>query len=295
MAAALLGGVVGAVAVDALREEASTAAPTKAARAESERRIERIEERLVAFERRPARAHSEARDGAEPATSARDTDSQTTAAPGESGPGGEPGEAAPDDEFVNRVAAALGEIDRRKQAAQQRETLEQRRDRYLAEVHKQYANYRVPLDLSDTEITHLESISEEFVDHRIELQNSGAGDVEIAAQERAARREIRDVLGAERYRKLRGLELDKVARPVIVMAATRAGVDTEQRERIETLLSDHIERIVDYDVTLRTDEVPDAERKRIQDEMNRANRDAWDRLRNEILTEEQRGRVPERL
>jgi hypothetical protein len=293
VAAALLGGAVGAFLTDALRDDARDA-PSAATR-DRELRIERMEQRLVDVERKPARSRAEARAATAIDDVRADAEGPDAAALHSVDPSDEPTVDAPDEEFVQRVAAALGEIDRRKKAAEQRETIEQRRSRYLSEAHKQYANYRDPLALSDGDVTRLESISEKFVDQRIELQTSGADGAALAEQERAARREIRDVLGAERYRKLRGLELDKVARPVIVMAATRAGVDTEQRERIETLLSDHIERIVDYDVTLRTDEVQDDERKRIQDEMNRANREAWDRIRNDILTQEQRGRVPERL
>jgi hypothetical protein len=72
-------------------------------------------------------------------------------------------------------------------------------------------------------------------------------------------------------------------------------VDKEQRDRIERLLDQHIEGLVDLDVRARTEELSAEERQAIREKMDAANRAAWDRLRNEILDAEQRERVPKRL
>ena len=76
--------------------------------------------------------------------------------------------------------------------------------------------------------------------------------------------------------------------------ARGVGITTEQRERIEDLLENHIERVVDHDVRLKTEELPAEERARLGRELQVASRQGWDRLRNEILNEEQRKRVPKR-
>ena len=303
VAATLFGGIAGAVMSLSLAPSVEGDwgdGSTGTTPAELAERVNVLEARLAEAESRPARSRSGSRRGAETAEDASaspralGTPLDATETEPRVPQYDDLGLPVPEESFLARVSAAMTEIERRRKARSAQENLVQRRDKFLASIKKRYRNYREPLQLSGDELERIEKTATTYVDERLDLQADGATRPELEARDREARREIRAILGTDRYRKLRRLELDQSARPVIVDAANRAGVDAGQRKQIETLLADHIERVVDLDVRLRTDEVSDDERRQIREQMNTANRSSWDRLRNDILTDEQRERVPER-
>ncbi len=250
---ALLGGGVTALLGSALTP-APEAAPADTSALEE--RITQLESRMAQAERtkRSARRERRKEAGTAKAAAAAESASETdSSGPLPSGPVDDLGLPVPEEEFVTRVAAALTEIEKRRAERKQREQLIGRRDGYLAEVKKRYTNYKGPLALTDEELGRIQTVAETYVDERLLLQADGHAQEELLARDRKARRDIRDIMGPDRYRKLRALELDRAARPVIVDAAGKAGVDSEQRKQIERLLSDHIERIVDSDVRVRTE------------------------------------------
>ncbi len=165
----------------------------------------------------------------------------------------------------------------------------------MGEVDRRLRDYKAKLELTDAEATAFRAAAEAGLERHLVAQADGASREDLAAIDREKERAYREILGNAKHREFRKLEIDHLARPVIVDAANRAGVDSHQRDQIERLLSDHIERYVDPEIRLRTEELDAATRGSIMKDMKEANRAAWDRLRNQILTPEQRERVPVRL
>jgi hypothetical protein len=295
--AAVVGGIAGSAATLVVSPPASDDAGTPAALVE---RVVELERRAETADRRPERTRRRpAPDDASPALPTDIEPAPTT----DDAPGGAErprelfgnlGLTPPSDEFVARVAAAMELIEQRKKERMSLEKADKSKAKVLADLAKKLTNYTKPLDLTDAEIAEYTELATEYLDERFDAQLEGAEQSELRAMDRAARRGVQALLGADRYRKMRALEIDTLARPVIADTANRAGVTTEQREQIETLLSTHIERMVDVDVRMRTEELPAETLRELQTEVQRMNRQAWDDLRYDILTEEQRGRVPER-
>ncbi len=202
---------------------------------------------------------------------------------------------APPPEFVDLVRSAIDEIKRQDAEGSVEQRVADQRKKYLYEVDKKLTNYRDKLGLTDEQVTAFRAAAEAGYDERLQAQLDGKPQNELQALDRKRHREFRDIIGGAAYRDFRKLELDAVARPTIVSIAGQAGVDREQRDRIERLLDEHIEGIVDLEVRVRTEELDPEERRAIQEEMQDASRSAWDRLRGNILDAEQRERVPKRL
>jgi len=303
---AAIGGVSGWFASEMARDPA-----TPGELRVLEKRVAEVERRVPDDRERPVRR----RDRIDPRTAGVEPPSHSAegASPGEGSPewldrvqrgeaaranthrgdGGIPKTAPP--EFVDLVRSAIDEIKRQDDEQRTDKKVADQRGKYLREVDKKLVNYRDKLGMTDEQVAAFRRVAEAGVDARLAAQAEGLERSELEALDRVRHREFRDVLGGDGYREFRKLELDAVARPVIVSISGQAGVDREQRDRIERLLDEHIESIVDLDVKLRTEEIDGKERTAIHERMRDASRSAWDRLRGSILDAEQRGRVPKRL
>jgi len=304
--AAALGGVAGAMAVGLTAGSADRA--ESAATEVRELREERQDlfSRLEALEKKRPRASDRPRSSDEPGASAAEALRVSRAMGAEddparhaiTGPLADGTLGGPDDvdqAFVDRVRAAIETIRRENREANAEGEQRRKREKYLNGLDKRLSNYKDRLGLTDPQVADLGRLAERAFDERAAAQVAGATGDELASMDRETARVSQGLMGQETYREFRKLELDRAARPIIVDAAIKAGVDQEQRDQIETLLTRHIEKVVEWDVRVRTDDLPGDERERIMTEYRNANRDAWDRLRSDILTEEQRQRVPIRL
>ncbi len=311
VAGAAAGAVAGAVA--------SAPAPSATGDAALDRRIADIERRVerAAIETPRRRRHAgQAGQAGQAADAAADDDlarraaaglqaaAATTSADDGLGGGGDrsPGGREADDgivavspEFVASVRAAIDTIRREDESAARIQKLRDARAKYVRNLDRRLTDYQEVLRLDDQQLEALRTTALAGMDERLRAQAGGAAAEELASMERERQRSIRDVLGGATYREMRKLELDEMARPTVVSVAGKAGVNSEQRTRIERLLDQHIESIVDLDVRARTEDLSAEERQAIEDRMDAANRAAWDRLRGEILDAEQRERVPKRL
>lgn len=239
----------------------------------------------------PVTGHAGADRPADEPTGSGGAAATTSAADGADGEG----RVAVAPEFVQSVRAALDQIRREDARAKEIQGLRDERAKYVHDLDRRLANYQELLGLSDDQVEAIRATAQEGMDEILRARAQGVEGEELATLERARQREVRDLVGGATYREMRKLLLDEMARPVIVSVAGQAGVDKQQRDRIERLLDEHIEGLVDLDVRVRTEELSAEERQAIQAKMNDANRAAWDRLRNEILDAQQRERVPKRL
>ncbi len=297
---AVIGGAVGSWLTSATPPPASTAGadgiegtaddlagPTPPAEiAALARRVEQVERRVGT---RGARRAAPQPDGSEPAVQPFRGGGDSVAAPwfdtsGDPVPG-----------FVDAVRSAIGEIQRQNREVGAEKKRGDDRKRYLTEVDKRLRDYADPLQLTEAQLTSFKSAAETSIDARLAAQANGAKREELESLDREKERAFRDILGSARHREYRKLEIDRFARPFIADIASKAGVDGRQRDQIESLLSSHIDRLVDTDVRLKTEELDGSTRTTLRTSVNTANREAWDRLRNEILRDDQRDRVPARL
>ncbi len=197
--------------------------------------------------------------------------------------------------FVDRVREALSQIERERQAAAEQKRRDKDAERFLRDAARRFREYQQRLGLTDDEVTRLHAIAEGSVERRLSAQDDGADRDALSMLDRTTQREVQSVLGDERYVQYRKLEIDRMARPIVANIASHTGVDGAQRREIEGLLSEHIDRIARDESRLRSEELPAAERERLRNDVNTANREAWRRLREDILTDDQRGRMPERF
>jgi hypothetical protein len=299
--AALLGGAVGGLVGGGLGPAPSASrdrGEAVLAPAEAAEKVVALETRVLALERRRPRARAAANDEEGEPDTLPDHGRGTTprdAAAGLDAPSeaGEP--RALDRQFVDDVEAALRLITERRKAREAEAKREQQREKYLQDLDRRLADYQERLGLTDGQIADVSRLAHDGVARYMEAQAGGATPEKLGEIGRSLSRSVRDLIGPDTYRGLRLLDLDRAARPRIVDIANRAGVDASQRQRIEGLLADHLEGIVDREVRLRTEEMPADDRTRLRETLNDANRNAWDRIRGDILTEEQRSRVPIRL
>jgi hypothetical protein len=198
-------------------------------------------------------------------------------------------------EFVEKVRAAIAEIEKERGEAQAAEKRVKQREWYLDAVDKRLEELREPLALSEDEIQRIQVLALEKIADRQADEAEGAPQAELGEIDRAAQAGVREVLGDARYRQYRKLDIDKIARPMVAKVSSLAGVNALQRREIEGLLSEHIDRIVDKEVRIRSESLSSEERGELRRQIDEQNQEAWRRLREDILTEEQRKRVPNRL
>lgn len=309
----LAGAVVGALTaatVSTALEPGSTASHTAdpATSTELLERIERLEAELVEARRsRRPRPGSPAADETAAATqeggpTGSDSSRRDRADTGRdaiddapSTPDGSRAATNVDDAFVARVGEAIRTLQERAAGEREAQKRKQEREKALRELGRKLREYVPRLGLDEATANAFVEATTAGTTRLLDAQAAGVGGEELATLTRENQQRYQDLLGEAGYRELRKLELDAAARPSIVSIAGQAGVDGPQREQIERLLTDHIESLVDLDVRARTQELSPEERQSIRERMNDANREAWDRLRRDILTEEQRDRVPRRL
>ncbi len=203
--------------------------------------------------------------------------------------------AAPSPQFVEAVRLAIDEIKRDAAEGAAERKLRAEREKKIAELRRSIPEIASRLGLDYEEAAQLGRTALAGAEAVLAARAEGRPDEEVRGLERQGHRAVRDFLGSARYRDMRKIELDAAARPTIAKVASLAGVDREQRDRIEGLLTRHIDTLVDDEIRARTEELPGEERAAIRTRLDAANRTAWDRIRNEILDAEQRERVPARL
>lgn len=305
---------VGALVATVLSGDVGTeASPGVGDTSELVRRLEDLERRLERAERRGPGSRRSARGAGDGLAGAADSPaaavahgdtSPDAASPSRPGTSSEPGAGdeptahladGPDAAFVERVADAIRTLQERRREEQEAAERERKRRETLGGLAKKLREYVPRLGLDDATARAFARAATEGATRLLDAQEAGATGDELAALHRENQRGYQELLGEGGYRELRKLELDAAARPTIVSIAGQAGVDARQREQIESLLSQHIESLVDLDVRARTEALEATELQSIRERMDRANRTAWDRIRREILTAEQRERVPRRL
>jgi len=294
---AVVGGVVGALVAGGPRGAGEIPGASDVA-ATTQSRVDEVEHRLVTLEKRASgrvRAGVERANAPEPGVEQRGAVNVWAEGAESAGGDGAASDVGVTTEFVKAVREAINTIRSEDAVAATERKRAQDFKRRMGEVDRRLRDYAAKLELTEEEATAFRAAAKSGLERHLTAQAEGASRDELAAIDREKERAYRDILGSAKHRDFRKLEIDQAARPVIVDAANRAGVDSHQRDQIERLLSDHIERYVDPEIRIRTEELDAETRASIMQDMNAANRAAWDRLRNQILTPEQRERVPIRL
>ncbi|MGE0432155.1 MAG: hypothetical protein AB7K09_10080 [Planctomycetota bacterium] len=192
------------------------------------------------------------------------------------------------------VRRALNEVRAEERAERERAERAKNKDALMKLIGNRLTELRTELGLSDDQINRINDLAIDFVDDRAAAAANGASADELAAMDRGVQRGVRDIMGDATYREYRKSEISRAGRPLVGMALATVGLDAQQWDNVNRFLDGHIDRVVDSDVRLQTEEMTPAARKQLKDEMDAANQAAWQTMLDQYLTDEQRSRVPNR-
>lgn len=147
-------------------------------------------------------------------------------------------------------------------------------------------------DLGDARVDELKALARRAVQKTVDAKREGATAQQLAALDVETQAEVRRLVGDPVYVATERARITADARKGITWVAAAVGLTPAQHTQLDRILAESVEQVLPDVIRYRTTSLPDAERAAIEASLAQRRTAGWDRFRADVLTEEQRRRLP---
>lgn len=147
-------------------------------------------------------------------------------------------------------------------------------------------------DLGDARVDELKALARRAIERTLAAKREGATAQQLAALDVETQAEVRRLVGDPVYVATERARITADARKGITWVAAAVGLTAAQHTQLDRILAESVEQVLPDVIRYRTTPLPDAERAAIQASLEQRRTSGWDRFRTDVLTEEQRRRLP---
>lgn len=162
----------------------------------------------------------------------------------------------------------------------------------LAGVDAEAERWGKTYDLGEGRVDELKALAQRAVQKTVDAQREGASAQQLAALDVETQAEVRRLVGDPVYTATERARITADARKGITWVAAAVGLTPAQHTQLDRLLSESVEQVLPDVIRYRTTSLPDTERAAIEASLAQRRTAGWDRFRADVLTEEQRRRLP---
>ena len=171
---------------------------------------------------------------------------------------------------------------------------EEERDlaKFIADIDAVLDGWSDTYDLREWQVEELKSLLRRSVERMAGAKRQGASPQELAAMDVEAQAEVRRIVGDAVYVATERVRVTQGARNALTWLSAAVGLTPAQHTQLDRFVAEGVERDLPAIVRLRSETMADEEREALQRRLEQQRDETWRRIRNELLTEEQRQRIP---
>ncbi len=148
-------------------------------------------------------------------------------------------------------------------------------------------------ELHPSQLGALKDLARSAIDVRREAEDRGAGKWEIVGLDVGAQAEVRRIVGERVYVETERERLTREARREFTwLTFAVGGLSEEQHGAIDTVVEARVAGKLSDVVRVRSESMPAEDYGALYERIEQVDQAAWQQIRNEILTAEQRNRIP---
>lgn len=146
--------------------------------------------------------------------------------------------------------------------------------------------------LHHTQVDALKELTRRALARTAEAQAAGAGKEELRGIEVDVQGEVRQILGEDTYAAVERSRVTREARGKLTWLAAAVGLTEAQHTQLDAILAEGVERALPDVIRVRTEHLSPQAFEEAQARLGAGRTKDWDRIRNDLLTPEQRARIP---
>lgn len=147
-------------------------------------------------------------------------------------------------------------------------------------------------DLGDARVAELKALARHAVQRTVDAKRGGASAQQLAVLDVETQAEVRRLVGDTVYAATERARITAEARKGLTWVSAAVGLTPAQHTQLDRILYDSVEQALPDVVRYRTVSLPEAERTAIEASLTKRRTENWERFRADVLTEEQRLRLP---
>ena len=149
-------------------------------------------------------------------------------------------------------------------------------------------------DLYPDQVDDLKALARRAVAERQEAEAEGASEWEITELDVQAQAQVRQIVGDDVYRQTERERLTREARGALRMVSFAVGgLSSEQNEALDAIVERRVAGKLDDVVRIRSVALGPDQHAELESQLEAFDADAWQEVRENVLTEAQRKRLPE--
>jgi hypothetical protein len=146
--------------------------------------------------------------------------------------------------------------------------------------------------LHHTQVEALKELTRRALARTAEAQAAGAGKEDLRRLEVDVQGEVRQILGEDTYAAVERSRVTREARGKLTWLSAAVGLTEAQHTRLDAILAEGVERALPDVIRVRTEHLSPQAFEEAQARLGAGRTKDWDRIRNDLLTPEQRARIP---
>jgi hypothetical protein len=163
---------------------------------------------------------------------------------------------------------------------------------FIADIDAVLDGWSETYGLREFQVEELKVVARRSIARMVEAKRQGASPQELAAMDVAAQAEVRRIVGDAVYLATERERVTGEARKALTWLSAAVGLTPTQHTQLDRLVAEGVERDLPAIVRLRSESLIDDDREALQRSLEQQREENWLRIRNELLTEEQRQRIP---
>ncbi len=166
-------------------------------------------------------------------------------------------------------------------------------DKYAASVDARLDEWALEYGLSGSQVDELKSISRAAIERISEAKLNGVGGDDLNAMSVEMQAGIRRVVGDDVYGQVERNRITREARGKLAWVSNAVGgLDDDQHAALDRVVDDSMEGRLPDVIRLRSETMSEPEAETLRERVSRSSSETWEEIRDEILTDEQRRRIP---
>ena len=244
-------------------------------------RVQELEAKLAVFENRIRELESTRADASSPAEGENAMKMLAAAL------------EAPSPELEELLVAAMDEVRQRQALRKSDAKREQGAKGLISFIDGELDRWSDEYDLTTQEIDELKSLTRRAIDQRMAAEADGASRYELTQLGVETQGEVRRIVGDEVYRRTERDRLTREARGKLMwLTVAVGGLSEEQHASLDSVVDGAVEDRLDDVIRMRAEPMPEDEYNAVGALIKQDQASTWANIREDVLTEEQRRRIP---
>lgn len=165
-------------------------------------------------------------------------------------------------------------------------------EKTLQWIEGELARWAEKYDLAPHQLESLKSVARAGMAEITEAKQRAAPATEIAQLEVKHQGQVREIVGDRVYAETERERVMREARGNVTWLAAAVGLTPTQHTEMDRILTEGVTRALPMVVRLRSEALTQEESAQLHARLNEQRGEVWDSIRNGLLTEEQRARIP---